>query len=91
MPNYYQFLRKTDGQPECLAQVDARLCEMAGVPVDPVRWYENWEMVVGLALACGRDLEEIRKELEGDALEEVCAFLQQHYTVRAWSAYGARR
>jgi len=88
MPNFFQLIKKTDGQAETLVAVDEALCRMANVDPDPQVYYMGWVDTVGLLLACGRPWEEIRKTYEGSALEEVCAFLQMHYDVRAWYVRG---
>jgi|PlaIllAssembly_1097288.scaffolds.fasta_scaffold293035_3 hypothetical protein len=46
-------------------------------------WCWNWYNTIGLALALGRDLTELARDLEG-LPGEIAVYLATHYTSTAW-------
>lgn len=99
MPNCYQLFPVGEDQPAILQRVDDRLWrEVGDCQPDPSKWYKNWHNIIGLALACGKSLDEIRDILKeqlkmatGEAevddyvkLIEVTDFLKEHYTTTAF-------
>lgn len=55
MPNCFQLFAKGDNRPLSLNDVDAAICAMLGVPVDPKFYVCSWYHVIGFLLAMHHD------------------------------------
>lgn len=69
MPNCFQLIDKTTGQPVILQKLDDKICEHMGVTPDPVKYYRCWFDIIGFKLACGKNFDQIRADLN-QLLEE---------------------
>jgi hypothetical protein len=76
MPNHFQLVDKTTGEPEAFNAVDAKLCEHFRAPVHPTEWFNGWYACIGFGLACGKAFAELRAtyaqyaEAGGEEFEE---------------------
>ena len=64
MPNCFTFTRKSNPNegPASLVNIDLEMCEAFGVTVHPVKFYCDWVDLVGLEVACGRTLMQVREK-----------------------------
>jgi hypothetical protein len=74
MPNYFSLTRKGEDGPAKLQDIDNELWQkVRGVEPDPKHWFMDWYNIIGLALACGKSLEEVRVILENQYREAIVA------------------
>ena len=103
MPNCFTLTPKGAKEPAKLSSIDNRLYrELGFCEPDPEIWFYGWYNIIGLGLACGKSLDDMKQILKNQAegcsetelvdyrmLIEVCNFLNQHYETNAW--YEAKR
>lgn len=85
--NCFQLINKLNGEPANLNNVDAELCEMLNVPVDPKHFVCSWYNTIGFAASCGHSFEKMRNEIFVDAEPtaiKIINYLDEHYTIRCW-------
>lgn len=83
MAQYFSLTPKDQQRPQKPVDVDAAICEALGKTCHSTDWYENWYNTLGLALACGRDLDYVRKEWP--QLKDVADFIEANYVIDAWA------
>ena len=90
MPNCVSLFDKVTKQPVSFSEVDDAICTWFGVKPDPKYYYESWYDVIGLAIACGRELgsQELRDAFPKGVWHEIVLFLEKHYTSNAWAQVG---
>ena len=73
-------------KPTPLQTVDEEMARFFGEEPHPVKWYKNWYNSIGLAIACGCDLDKVAENCSPDMPELVAIiqFLQERYTFNAW-------
>jgi hypothetical protein len=86
MPNCFQLTRKGEEEPRTLSELDTDLWVLfeGSEPEGNTAWYRSWYDVIGLALACGKELNEVVEMLKGSRLEDVAEFLCTNYNTKAW-------
>ena len=86
MPNCFTLTRKGEEEPRSLKDLDSDLWFLfeGAEPDGNTMWYRNWYNVIGLSLACGKELEWIANKLKGTELEKVAEFLEANYESKAW-------
>ena len=82
MPVCFELTPKGEELPVKLVEVDRKMCEAFNAPVHPDYWFQNWNNVIGLGLACGQTWERLR-EVNADDPEMVCIinWLEDRYDV----------
>lgn len=86
MPVCFSLTKKGESEPTPLQTVDEELSRAFGEDPDPVKWYKNWYNTIGLAIACGRDLDRMANECKEDmpAWTAIIRWLQDNYEFSAW-------
>lgn len=90
MPNCFTLLDKETNKQVSFQEVDDRICEWFSVTPDPKYYFERWFDIIGLAIACGKELgsQELRDCFPEDIYNEIVLFLEKHYTSNAWAQVG---
>ena len=92
MPNYFTLTRKGEAEPVDLVKLDAELCAHLGAQCDPKRWVAGWHDSVGLMLALGKSLDDIRSVYDGsgkggythEPTVKIVDYLKENFTSDAW-------
>ncbi len=86
----FSLTRKGETVPCKLQDADADFCAILGVPVHDTDWVAGWYDVIGLMIACGRDLTYIREAVKGyyyeTSLLKICDYLEQAYETDCWGS-----
>lgn len=112
MPACYQLIPKGSNEPMYLHAVDAQLVwhfraenpynpwlgQRAQAENDEVRWFADWNNVIGFLLATGNNFDQIRAKLpewtDDDEyrklLVAICDYLQEQFTSNSWTEIGRR-
>ena len=90
MPNCFQLLNCETGKADSFVEIDERMCADLGWPVDEDCYTHEWYDVLGLGMALGKSLDELRVIFADDGdLTLIVNWLAERYTVSAW--YESRR
>ena len=86
MPNCFTLTRKGEEEPRSLGKLDSDLWFLfeGKEPEGNTMWYKEWYNIIGLAIACGKELDWIANEMKGSELEDVAEFLVTNYESKAW-------
>lgn len=98
MPNCFTLTPKGEDTPKNLARIDDDMCEHFGVKPHPNNYLNGWFDSIGLRLAMGDSLEEIKanysskigERVEHDGfdiykrLATIAAYLEERYTSDAF-------
>ena len=91
MPNCFTLTRKGASAPSKFSDIDDEICAHLGVPSHPTWYYAGWYNTIGLAIACGKDWNWLRAEVEPTSdLIKVVDYLEAHYVSDAWAEIGRR-
>ncbi len=82
----FSLMKKGESEPTHLHAVDEEMARAFGEEPDPVKWYKNWYNTIGLAIACGQDLDQMARECEQDmpSWTAIIRWLQANYEFNAW-------
>jgi len=85
MPNCFELVPTGTTSPQRLQEIDDVIRTAFGVAPDPDHWYANWYNVIGLGIACGRELDYFTTQNGfSEEIQRVASFLRTHYTAHAW-------
>jgi hypothetical protein len=89
MAAYIQLLNRETGQAETFVDIDTKMCEHFGVPVDEEKYYMSWYDLICFSLALGQTYEQIRERwLEyGELVRrdlEILEWLEERYEPKSW-------
>jgi hypothetical protein len=65
MPNCFQLIGKETGKPTAFVAIDEALCGHFGYEIHPTKYLFGWYDAIGFRVACGKSLDDIRKEFAG--------------------------
>lgn len=88
MPNCFSLTKKGETEPKALTKIDDEICEMLGVPSDPVMYAYYWYDIIGFRLAIGHSFEKIIQDLSNDGdgkLVQIAKWLNENYVANAWA------
>jgi len=60
MAAYFQLLDRTTGEATSFTEIDKNLCQHFEQPVDEDKWLCDWYNSIGLRVATGQTLEQVR-------------------------------
>jgi len=91
MPGCFSFQRKNDPDQKNVPfnLIDDEMRVHFGAEPDPIRYYYGWYDHIGLALAMGQSLEQIRdrfKELDEPMGISITEWLMEHFNTNAYYA-----
>lgn len=92
MPNCFTLTRKGETEPARLSAIDDAMCAHFNVTPDADRYYRFWVDIEGCALACGRDWDWIRANMDDEegSRKPIVDFLEANYTPDCWAEIGRR-
>jgi hypothetical protein len=95
MPNCFQLIDKETKVAVGLSKLDEDLCREFDQPVDSVRYLDGWFDVIGFKLACGKNYETIRKDIEewqgdNELMLKILSYIEQRYEPSSWVEIGRR-
>jgi hypothetical protein len=85
MPNCFTLTKKSEDKRAVFQTIDDEMRAHFGEPPDAERWLWGWYDSIGLALACGKTWDEIRKLFEDSPeLLKVVDYLEERYVSDCW-------
>ena len=84
MSNCFTLTPKGGTAPARFAEIDDKLRAAFNQPADDKNYLWFWYDTIGLALACGKDWDWIRINLEDENLRAVANWLEGRYEVDRW-------
>jgi hypothetical protein len=105
MPNCFALTETGTDTRVPLARIDDEMCAYFGVEPDPIKYHAGWYDIIGLRLALGKSLAEIRAEFDAPDdfrpddegyqafrhhIVEICDYLAARYTAECWAEIGRR-
>ena len=87
MPNCFTLTAIGDCEPSSLNKIDTELWDKfnGGEPEGNDQWLWGWYDCIGLALACGKTLEDcVSLYKKGGDMHTIAEYLQENFTVNSW-------
>lgn len=86
MPNCFMLIRKGEPALTPLADVDNELRNAFGEPPNEDRWLYEWYDTIGLALALGKNWEQIRTIFSDcEDLLKTVDYLEGRFNAHSWA------
>ena len=89
MPACFQLIDKGTGQPARFNQIDNEMRIHFGAEPDPDRWFKNWYLTIGFALATGNDWNWCRENFSD--MDEIIDYLELRFDANSWQEIGRSR
>lgn len=82
----FQLIEKESGEAIPLATIDDRMRVFFGMPEDAESYLWGWKNIIGLAIACGKNWEEM-KDIFSDSEKalKIISYLSERYDAEAWA------